>query len=107
MPDPDSMDSTEFTYYVARHGVRKDWSKRSTGELIEDVNVLHRFMRQLVRDKDHMRETIRRQRDWNRIVTAAVVALIGVVGWMFQDCVQARMRAAAPQRIETPAALSN
>jgi hypothetical protein len=52
-------------YYVPGRGPKRDYAKLSHDELVETVNVLHGFTRQLVREKDDIR----------RVLTATAAAL--------------------------------
>lgn len=82
MPDPEIQEPTEFQYYVQREGIRRDYSRPSHQELIRDVNVLHGFMKNLVREKDRMQETVASQRTKIWILTATVAAEFTVIGWL-------------------------
>jgi hypothetical protein len=87
MPDPEVQTPPEFQYYVERHGIRYDYSKpRTQMQLQQDVNVLHDFTKKLLTEKDRMKRvaeltqiTVRNQRIWTRVLTAAVVAQFAVL----------------------------
>ena len=79
-----------FEYYVERPGVKNDWQNPTEQELVESVNKLHGFTRQLVTEKTDIQVNLRDvqralgwSRIWTRILTAALIAqwaLIVILG---------------------------
>jgi hypothetical protein len=89
MPEDGVQNPTEFQYYVTRHGVRSDYSKRTPEQLVRDVNVLHDFTRKLVREKDSISKQLRRAQrrldvaGWKLWALGIVVTGEGaVIGWL-------------------------
>jgi len=80
VPDAEIQTPGEFQYYVQRNGIRYDYTKpRTPLQLQNDVNVLHSFTKKLLIEKDRMQRTLRDQRIWTRVLTAAVVAQFAIV----------------------------
>jgi hypothetical protein len=93
--NPDVQTSTEFQYYVNRHGMRSDYRKRTHDELIGDVNVLHDFTRRLVKEKNQMQRAVSKaeqQVQWaNYKIWALTIFLAGegaVIGWLVNEFFQ-------------------
>lgn len=90
--DPEIQNPTEFAYYVAQNGISTDWSKRSHAQLVKDVNVLHDFVRKLVKEKDEINAKLADALDrlkwegiWVKILTAAVVAQWFAIGVLVKE----------------------
>ena len=79
MPDPEVQNSTEFSYYIQRKGIRYDYSRRSPEQLVEDVNRAHDFLRKLVREKDGMQRKLDRQWLWIKVLGASVAGAWALV----------------------------
>lgn len=79
---PSSRSDRDFTYYIQQPGVKRDYSRRTHEELINDVNALHRFTRQLVKERDRFQHQVEWQKIWNRILAAAVVVEFTMLGWI-------------------------
>ena len=70
----------KFTYYQSRPGVMTDYSTRSPDELIRDVNVLHDFTRNLVREKTEMEIKLEQTRNRLKFANLKIWILTFVVG---------------------------
>ena len=81
MPAPEIQTPDEFQYYVQQHGIRKNWAQPTHPEMVESLNKLHRFTRQLVTEKDRMQETLGWNRIWIRILGGCVIAEFAIIGW--------------------------
>jgi hypothetical protein len=79
MSAPDVQDSTEFSYYVTREGIRHDYANRSAKDLAYDVTKAHDNIRKLVGEKDRMQRKLGEQWIWIKVLTAAVVGAWGLV----------------------------
>ena len=79
----------KFSYYQARPGVQSDYSRRTPDQLIRDVNVLHDFTRNLVREKDQLKSDLgkaERKLDFAKfqiwILGFFVLAEGAMLGWL-------------------------
>jgi hypothetical protein len=92
MRDLKLMEPREFSYYVSRPGIQKDWSNPSGQELVESLNNLHRFTRQLVTEKERIQESLNTaQRGLESaslklwILGAVVSAEFAIIGWLVKE----------------------
>lgn len=92
MRNPEIQEPTEFQYYVAREGIRKDWNHPSEAELVESLNNLHRFTRNLVTEKERIQESLHaaeRGLEWAKYkIWTLGLFLAGegaVIGWLVKE----------------------
>lgn len=81
----------KFSYYQARSGVQSDYSRRTPDQLIRDVNVLHDFTRNLVREKDQTKAELAEAKTNLKFAKLQIWILIlvvsaegGMLGWLVQ-----------------------
>ena len=94
MRDPLLIQNSEqqsFEYYV-RKPIEKDWEHPSREELVESVNTLHRFTRQLVIEKDRIQRQLNRSKcKWYIwALTACNLAEWAVIGWLLKVILESR-----------------
>lgn len=92
------LDLPKFDYYVAPKG-KYDYSKRSPEQLVNDVNTLNDFTRQLVQEKNVITRNLliaQRRLDvagWKLWTLGIVVAGEGtVIGWLVRAFLSAHTR---------------
>jgi len=78
-----------FRYYQPRPGVKTDYSKRTPDDLVRDVNVLHDFTKNLVREKNSMQVELTETKTSLKFANLKIWILVGVVsaeglvlGWL-------------------------
>jgi hypothetical protein len=97
----------EFQYYVALPGVHSDYENRTHEQLVGDVRVLHKFMHQLITEKNHLQDvtgTLVREKDqmvanaakqrkqdrkWDKfkiwVLTIVLTGEGAVIGWLVTE----------------------
>lgn len=79
---------SEVAYFVAS-GKRRDYSKSSHSELVQDVNRCFDFLKQLLHEKDQLAKALADAKEKLRwlnlrfwLVTSAVLGEGAVIGWL-------------------------